>query len=200
MKASKNFKNLVPLLSKTSFTAQEAREHGVSSALINYYIESGKLKRLSRGIYQAMSYNYPIDIFKWEDLIDAVHSVPGGTVCLISALDIYDITEQIPRRHWIAVSHNTSIKKRDLIRIVRLRNYDLGRTEININGVCIPIFDKERTIIDAFRLLSRETAIKALQMALKPEDITDCLNLKKLSEYARKLNVNISPYLEMALT
>lgn len=30
----------------------------------------------------------------------------------------------------------------------------------------MPIFGRERTIIDSFRLLSQETAIKALKMAL----------------------------------
>ena len=42
----------------------------------------------------------------------------------------------------------------------------LGRTEVELEGSKIPIFDRERTIVDAFRLLSRETAIKALKAAI----------------------------------
>jgi hypothetical protein len=37
---------------------------------------------------------------------------------------------------------------------------------MELEGVLVPIFDRERKIIDAFRLLSPETAIKALKMAL----------------------------------
>lgn len=47
----------------------------------------------------------------------------------------------------------------------------LGRKEIELDGIMVPIFDRERTVVDAFRLLSRETAIKALKMALSlPKD------------------------------
>jgi hypothetical protein len=72
---------------------------------------------------------------------------------------------------------------------------DLGRTVFKLGSVEIPIFDRERTIIDAFRLLSRETAIKALKMALKKK-----LNLKKLQAYAKTLKFDITPYLITATT
>lgn len=43
----------------------------------------------------------------------------------------------------------------------------LGKTTFVIDEVRIPIFDLERTIIDTFRLLDKEIAIKALKMAMK---------------------------------
>jgi hypothetical protein len=76
---------------------------------------------------------------------------------------------------------------------------ELGRTEMDLNGVHIPIFDRERTIVDAFRLLSRETAIKALKMALVPKGWYR-LDLNKMQDYAQKLRVDITPYLMTAIT
>ncbi len=186
-----------PISSLTSlpyFTAKQAKQYGISSAQLAYYVKKDEIKRLGRGVYKGNNYLYPSEHFQWEDLIDTVNSIPGGTVCLISALSLYDITEQIPRQHWIAVSHKTSIKERKHTKIVRLRNMEIGKTTFSFGEIQIPIFDRERTIIDAFRMLSKETAIKALKMALKATG-KDRINLIKLQDYAKKLRFNISPYL-----
>lgn len=199
MKKSTTLKVIHKLLTNPSFTAAEAKELGVSTAHLGYYIKTGHIRRLGRGIYQGANYQGPVENFLWEDLIDAVNSVPGGVICLISALAIYKITDEIPRQHWIAVSHSTSINRGTDVKIVRFRDMELGRTTVDLGGVQVPIFDCERTIIDAFRLLSRETAIKALKMALsfKSERRVD---LRKLQAYAKKLRFNISPYLITATT
>lgn len=189
---------LNPLLKKPFFTALEAKKLGISTSVLHHYCKSGRLKRLSRGIYQSSEYKSPVGNFQWEDLIEAVHSIPGGVICLISALALYNITEEIPRRYWIAVSHKTSMKRVRAIKIVRLRDMKLGKTEITLEGVHLPIFDRERTIVDAFRLLSYETAIKALKMALSSQ-AKQRIDLRKLENYAHKLRVNIAPYL-MAVT
>ena len=58
---------------------------------------------------------------------------------------------------------------------------------MNLHGIRIPIYDRERTIIDAFRLLSRETAIKALKFALKAGDRP--INLIKLQTLLKKTKI-----------
>ena len=121
-------------------------------------------------------------------------SVPDGVICLTSALAVYDLTEEIPRQHWIGIRHGTSLKSDRQIRSVRFRDLEPGKTEIELDGIFIPIFDRERTIVDAFRLLSRETAIKALKAAVVKAG-KNRLDLVKLEEYARKLRFDITPYL-----
>lgn len=192
-------RDIQELLSHPSFTADEAKKLGVYPAHLGYYIKKGQIRRLGRGIYQNTDYQGSPENFRWEDLIEAVNSVPGGVICLISALAIHDITEEIPREHWIAVPHSTSISRGAKVRVVRLRNMELGKTKMDLGGIQIPIFDRERTIIDSFRLLSRETAIKALKMALSQKG-AERLDLRKLQEYAKKLRCNIAPYLITATT
>jgi predicted transcriptional regulator of viral defense system len=144
-------------------------------------------------VYQGADYQNP-DSFRWDDLTQAVYSVPGGIVCLISALAIYDLTEEIPRQHWIAIRYGTSAASSRQTKIVRFRNLKLGKTEIELEGTPIPIFDRERTIIDAFRLLSRETAIKALRAAIAKGG-KNRLDFVKLEAYAKALRFDIAPYL-----
>ena len=184
---------LALLLEKPSFTSEEARNKGVHPAVLCHYVKTGRLKRIRRGVYQSVDYQNP-SAFRWEDLIEAVYSVKGGVVCLTSALAIYDITEEIPRQHWIAIRHGTSVKTSRELRIVRYRDMELGKTEIELEGVKVPIFDRERTIIDAFRLLSRETAIKALKAAVAKGG-KNRIDFVKLEAYAKKLRFNIAPYL-----
>ena len=189
---------LAPLLEKPYFTSKEARDIGVHPAILSHYVKTGRLKRVRRGVYQSVDYQNP-SAFRWEDLIEAVYSVKGGVVCLISALAIYDLTEEIPRQHWIAIRHGTSIKTAREVKILRYRDIELGRTEVELEGTKIPIFDRERTIIDAFRLLSRETAIKALKAAISKGG-KNRIDLLKLQEYAKKLRFNIDPYLMSVTT
>ena len=180
---------LAPLLKRPLFTTREAKAIGVSPAAINHYVKTGHLKRVSRGVYRGA--NSPSS--RWTDLIEAAYST-GGTICLISALAIYDLTEEIPRQHWIAIRHGTSAKKTHQIKILRFRNMELGKTEIELEGLKVPIFDRERTLIDAFRHLSRETAIKALKSAIAIGG-KNRLDLRKLESYAKKLRFDITPYL-----
>ncbi|HHF7374212.1 type IV toxin-antitoxin system AbiEi family antitoxin domain-containing protein [Legionella bozemanae] len=76
-----------------------------------------------------------------------------------------------------------------------MRDVNTGLTTWEIDGESVPIFDMERTIIDAFRFLSKEIALKALQSGLREKHIDS----RKLQKYAKKLRVDITPYL-LAMT
>jgi len=170
----------------------------VPSAVLSHYVKTGKLKRIGRGLYQGADYENRF-LARWNDLAEAVYSIPGGVICLTSALAIYDLTEEIPRQHWIGIRHGTSARSTRQIKIVRFRNLELGKTKIELEGVSFPIFDRERTIVDAFRLLSRETAIKALKAAIAKGG-KNRLDFVKLEAYAKKLRFDITPFLMTVTT
>ncbi len=186
------------LFNQPIFTTKEARSIGIHPSLLAYYAKQGVIRRISRGVYRIES-NYPPEGFLWTDLVEAVYGVNEGVICLISALAIYGLTEEIPRQHWIGVRHGTNVVSQPQLKIVRFRNLKLGKTTIELDGIIVPIFDRERTIVDAFRLLSKETAIKALKVALTQSG-QQRLDLIKLQEYAKKLRVNIDPYLMTVTT
>lgn len=176
-----------------SFTSREAKQLGVSAASLAYYVKIGELEHVARGIYKGVRAP-SIDNFQWEDLITAIKQTRHGIVCLISALALYDLTEEIPRQHWIAIPNNTRHRASQLVRVVRMRNMSLGKSHIKIDHVTIPIFDRERTIVDAFRYLSKEIAIKALKQALT-KNKKEKIDLEKLRRYAARLRVNITDYI-----
>lgn len=174
-------------------SSQDAKKFNISSASMAYYAKTGELERISHGLYKFKGSSVVSDV-RWEDLVEASIKVKGGVVCLISALALYGLTEEIPREHWIAISNTTRHRGDDSIRIVRLRNIKLGKTIYKIDGFELPIFDRERTLIDSFRFLGIEVAIKALKLALTKKG-EEKINLEQLRKYAKALRVKVEPYI-----
>ncbi len=195
MSSSKKKTILQELLQKPYFEAEEAK--GLSTRMLAYYQTTGLLERIGKGVYRssACESSLPPDI---EELVLTTLGIPNGVICLVSALYYYELTDETMREYWIAVPNKQRAPKRPLTRILRMRNTELGQTTIRIGAYRIPIFDRERTLVDAFRYLSHEVAIKALKEYLKSSKVHKP-NLKKLTRYARILRVKIEPYI-LALT
>lgn len=186
------------LLKQPLIRSSEARAVGIHPAMLSYYEKKGLLERIGRGLYRNKKVELDVT-FEWEELVNNVLSIPHGVVTGISALALYNLTEEIPRQHWIAVPNDTSVGKRANVRIIRLRNHELGIAKIKVGDVEVPIYDLERTLVDAFRLLSVEAAIKALKEAFKSQR-KQKPDLKKLVEYAKQLRFKMEPYLLMVTT
>lgn len=188
---------LKKLFSRPSFTAADAAKLGISSSLLAYYVRLKTIERITRGVYRS-SIAENTAPFEWHDLLEIAQSIPQGTVCLISALAYYELTQEIQREYWIAVPNNSKGMKRPKTKIVRMRNTTLGKVKIKIGDYKINFFDKERCVIDAFRYLQKESAMYSLKTYLKrTEDHKP--DLSKLVRYSKTLRVNIIPYIE-ALT
>ena len=189
---------LKKLLKKASFTAAEARAAGVSPSLLAYYIRKGEVEKLSRGVYRGNESQRKEIPFEWEDLISTAESIPNGKICLVSALALYELTDEIPRQFWIAIPHKQFAPRRPKTKILRMRDVKTGSARLKLGAVSIRIFDKERTIVDSFRFLAPETAIKALKEYLSGKHGKP--NLIKLREYSRKLKTPIDKYVEAFTT
>lgn len=193
MRRSKYSEAFRVLSKKEVFSSAEGREAGIPSRMLAYFCEKGQIEKVRRGIYKIKNLNFD-SAFEWEDLAVTALSIPNGVICLISALCYYDLTEEIMREFWIAIPHATTSPSRENTRIIRMRNISFGQTTVKIGRRRIKIFDRERTIIDAFRYLDKETALKALRTYLKsgrerkPE-------IDKLLRYAKKLRVDLTPYI-----
>ena len=180
------------LLTRPLLSSKDLRKNGHGPGLLSYYERQGLIERVGRGLYRNLKRPPQID-FQWEDLVYTVLSIPNGVVTGISALALYGPTDEIPRKHWIAIPHGTSVGKHKNLYSIRTRNHNFGIVKMSVGEVDIPIYELERVLVELFRLAGKETAIKALREAFlshKPD-----LNIKKIFKYAKKLRVNIEPYL-----
>lgn len=190
--------NLAGLSKRAFFTAKEANEKGISTRMLSYYVKTGKLLRIARGVYCSSEYIALSNALQWQDLAIAATNISGGVICLISALVYYDLTDEFMNEFWIAVNNTKSKVKFPMCRIVRMRNMTLGIKEIELSGMNVHIFDKERTIVDSFRLLDYETAVKALKRYLK--GTKERPDIEKLTRYATELRVSkLQEYIQVML-
>ncbi len=180
------------LSQKGLFSSSEGKKAGIPSRMLAYFGEKGLIERISKGMYKIkdLDFDFPIE---WEDLAITALSIPRGVICLISALCYYGLTDEMMREFWIAVPHTTTSPSRKNVRIVRMRNISLGQTTIKIGNQKLKIFDRERTIVDSFRYLDKETALKALKAYLNDSNTKPDIN--KLLRYAKKLRVDLNPYI-----
>lgn len=197
MGSSKYHNALETLSKKVYFKTEEARNLGIPARMLAYFCEQGILERIGRGIYKTVGVDTGLNL-DIEGLALTVMSIPHGVICLISALCFYELTDQIMREYWIAIPNEDRSPQRPHTRIIRMRNMTLGLTSVKMEKYELKIFDRERTIVDAFRFLSHEVAIKALRQYLKPTNDKKP-DLDKLATYAKALRVKITPYI-LALT
>lgn len=192
MRQLKYIKKLETFFHVPFFTAADAEKREVPRHALAYLVKRGILERIYPGTFRFSQYEPEVE-FQWENLALVAASIPDGVICLISALCYYNLTDQIMREIWIAVPHESHAPKRPNTRIVRMRNVELGKIEIALGEYRVLIFDMERCVIDAFRYLSKEIAIKAIQRYFQGTKHKP--NPKKLGSYAKKLRVNITPYI-----
>jgi hypothetical protein len=81
-----------------------------------------------------------------------------------------------------------------------MRNAELGATTIKLGDAHLRVFDRERTVVDAFRYLDKKIAIKALKAYLQGRVKGYKPDLKRLDSYANALRVSITPYVEAFAT
>jgi predicted transcriptional regulator of viral defense system len=193
MKPKHALEKLKPLLRAPSFTSGEARLRGVSASTLAYYVKRHEMTRIGHGIYRGVNAPVAKD-FRWEDLIEAMQRVKEGVICLTSALSLYHLTEEMPSQHWIAIRNATVHRAMPSTKVVRMRNLTLGRTTVKVGNLTLAIFDRERTIVDAFRYIGLETALKALKIALTKEG-AEKVDIEKIRQYAKKLRIKIEPFL-----
>ncbi len=185
------------LKKKPYFTVKEAEDAGLSQRMLSYYVKKGTIERLEHGLYRYKDSSAEVDI-NWYDLAIATKSVKNGIICLTSALVYYGLSDDFLNEYWIAIPQTRNRKSNDKFRFVRMRDTELGVKKIKLSGIEVQVFDPERTIIDSFRLLDLELAIKALKAYLGGSKVKP--NLKKLKEYSKKLRQDISPYIETIIT
>ena len=178
----------------------EIRRAGVTAATVSRLEREGIVTRLGRGLYQLADASPEGN----HSLAEAAKRVPRGVICLVSALAFHGITDQLPRRVWIAIGSKDwkpQIEEPPL-RIVRFSDKFLreGVETHEIEGVAVPIFGVAKTIADIFRhrrSVGTDVAVQALKEALRQRKATPA----EISIAATRSGVwtTLRPYLE-ALT
>lgn len=150
---------------------EDLASHGLSRHRFDQLLNGGEYERIAPGVFLSAGTT--------DDTTAAWMAIatkrPEATLCLLSALSIHDLTDDIPRRSDVAIPRGTGPLTIPIARIAWHRfdaeTFHLGRTEHALpGGLSIGLYSAERTIIDLFRLShdwGRDLAVDALKRWLR---------------------------------
>jgi predicted transcriptional regulator of viral defense system len=182
---------------RTFLRPRDLDAHQLPREGIRRLVAAGKLERRGRGLYVL-----PCSLLsEHETLAAASTRVPGGVICLLSALRFHSLTTQNPSEVWMAIDQKARAPNEPELPLRIVRFSGLARTEgieeHKIDGVRVPIYGVAKTVADCFkyrRKIGIDVAIEALR---------DCWHRRRcsvdeLSRYAAVCRVTnvMRPYLE----
>ena len=165
----------------------ELKNLGLSSRQINKLMEEVVISKIKYGFYE--STEYPP---KEEVIIARVF--PKAVIFLESALMHYSYTDRIPSAWQIAVDKHSKTSQYDIDYPIIEPYYheskfiNIGVNIVQVEGVDIRIYDRDRTICDTLRYekkLEQEVFTNAIKRYLTDPK----KNVRKLFEYAGEFNI-----------
>jgi predicted transcriptional regulator of viral defense system len=171
--------------------------HGIARTCLQRLCEQGHLRRIGRGLYELAD----AEPSPQHAMAAIARRVPSAVVCLLSALRVHDLTTQSPFEVWIAIPRRARTPKLDdlPVRVVRMAPEALGAGVVTtkVDGVAVPVFDLEKTVVDCFRYRSRvglDVALEAIREYLRRPR----RNIDRLLHYAAigRVKESMRPYLE----
>lgn len=182
--------------------ASELKVAGVDATTIARAVEAGDVVRVGRGLYQLLGSEMDAE----TTLAEASKRVPKGIICMTSALAYHGLTDQMPRKVWMAIGAKDwrpTIEYPPL-RIVRFRSpyLEYGVERHAISGVDVRIYSIPKSLADAFRnpkLVDRSVAIECLRNAVAQQKATpgeiaqaamDCGAWKRMRSYLETITSN----------
>jgi predicted transcriptional regulator of viral defense system len=180
-------------------TAQALHE-GIHPATLYALRDSGVLEVISRGVYR-LADSPPLGN---PDLVTVGARVPGGVICLISALSFHELTTQIPHEVHVALPRGAEEPRLDHPPIKTYRftgeAYTEGVEIHKLDGVIVRIYSPEKTLADCFKFRNKvglDTAVEAVRFYRERKRV----KVDDLMRYAGICRVKkiIRPYLEALL-
>ena len=170
---------------------------GIHPEYLRRLHKKGLLVRTGRGLYVLAD----ADPTKNRTLAEVCKRVPGGVVCLLSALQFHGLTTQIPHEVWLAINRKAwrPNEPRLPMRIIRYSGpaLETGIEEHRIENVPVKIYNPAKTVADCFKYRNKiglDVALEALRDCRRQRKCTND-ELWHYAKICRVANV-MKPYLE----
>ena len=183
-------KKLRGLFSQHDFvmTTAELMAEKIYYADIQRLLQDGLIEKVRRGYY------HWIDDFDGSEVVIINRLFPDAVLCMDTALFYYEYSDRNPHEWNIAIDKNTS-RQRTKIDYPFIKAYrvepallTIGETKGEIDDIEVRIYDRDRTICDVLRNISKmdkEIFNKAIQSYVKDPK----KNIPNLMEYSKELRV-----------
>ncbi|MDF1647057.1 MAG: type IV toxin-antitoxin system AbiEi family antitoxin domain-containing protein [Legionellaceae bacterium] len=177
--------------------SSEFVEEGIPRMTISRLVAGHELQQIERGLYCLPQKEFS----EKESLIVVASKVPQAIFCLLTALQIHELTTQLPRTVWIAMPIDSRLPKIEYppIKMVKYSGeaYSEGVETQKADGIEYRVYNVAKTIADCFKHRNKigiDVAIEALKEAFSKNKVS----MDEVWHYAKVCRVaNIMhPYLE----
>ena len=165
----------------------------IPRAVLKRLVERGQLIRRSRGVYTVADH----EPTRHTDLAEVCARAPNATACLISALDLHELTTQIPHAVWIMIDRSGRRPKieRPPLHIV----YASGKARTagvethTVEGVKVAVTNPAKTVADCFKYRNHaghDVAVEALRDCLRqrkatPSEVYEMARIDRVTKIVR---------------
>lgn len=196
-----NQSKIIALLQKKGvIRSYELDAQGISRSNIRRLVVSGKVLRISRGLYRLSGAAVSENI----SLAEVSKLAPRGVFCLFTALVFHKFTVQVAPHVCIALEGTAWKPKMSMvkIRVYRFSGevFRAGIEEHIVDGVQIRVYSAAKTVADCFKMRNKiglDVALEALREALRTKKASS-EEIHKMARICRVERI-MRPYMEMAV-
>ena len=169
-----------------SITIEEINEFNIPRITLTRLVNKGLIERVKKGLYVLKNC--------WGDeYFNLIYGNNYVTYSHLTALYLNDLCERVPMEYDISVKQNYagSLRNKQNVKLYYVSNkqYDLGLIQIKSpQGRTIKCYDVERTFCDLLKCKDK-IYLEYLKYAFNEYYKIQKNDIKKLYEYAKKLNV-----------
>jgi predicted transcriptional regulator of viral defense system len=162
--------------------------------------DTGLLERVSRGLYRLAD----LPALSDPDLVPVSLRVPGGVICLISALSFHELTTEVPHEVYLALKRGAEPPRLEYppVRVFWFSGaaFTEGIETHLVDGIALRVYSPEKTIADCLKYrhkLGLDVALEALKLyrsrgRMRIEELLRCARICRVERIMR-------PYLEALL-
>ena len=159
------------------------REGGITQAY--KIVDEKKYKKVAHGVY--------VDDFEHISELEQLFArYPRATLTMQSAFDYYGLSDYIPDKYYLATPYNAHPIDNSKVQqsYINEEAMQVGRVRLPTDYGFIYIFDKERMLIELFRLKAKipHQYFMELVSSYRSLKTNDEISLAKVSEYCQKLS------------
>lgn len=170
-------------LPKTPCSYREVLTSGMTKHALRQLMDQGAVEKLGRGIYQLTEQDGSSEENQYR--VATIRCGLPSSLCLLTALAHYHVTDQIPKQTWVLVPAPKRIASKDL-KLVRSRDpqWDIGIRKTKHYWITT----LERTLVDCLvykYLIGSQVALEAIKQAVAQKKV----KLGALYDMAKKMGV-----------
>jgi len=161
---------LLRMASRAPLRARDLDRAGIPRAYLARLRARGLIEKVDRGLYRLAD----ADATEHHSIAQVAKRVPHATICLLSALQIYELTTELPHAVWIMIDRHARVPTISYPKIEVVRASGRARTTgvetRSMEGVRVRFTTPAKTVADCFRYRRRvglDVAIAALRDYLK---------------------------------